>query len=664
MLTLVAPGASRAGWQPLLPKDGEPLCAHRPLTRTIRAVLPDGSGGHFLIAHDASAGFGFPFVEEINVHLIHVDRDFLPIPIGDLYLSGDPCGVPIVGGRGPQLARAALPLAGGIVLLTGIDVGVPANGDQPRVFYHAVDADGRGVFAPSAIHLASPGIDADLPLIAVDGDGGFLLAWHENLDGEVGFDRLLVQRFDAAGDPLWNGRGIVVRDGVSGIGDTVLAADQAGGAWLVWREWNEEPPDFGFVHQLQRIAPTGRAVGGDGVRRLLQTGRADIDVSIAPVGQEDVIVVYSSGGLRAQRFDGATLPLWGEAGLLISDPLVGALRRQPGIVWDDERLYITWIESGGGFPESILARRIRADGSTTWPSPVSALSGGRGVLNRQEAILADGSLALVWEESRDPGGADPADVFAQVIDPRGRTKGPPDGVPIGAAVGAQRVPHIAPIAEDGGTHAGAITEGRPGAIFIWSDSRLDSLAPGPSDSFFIQRVEFFSSPRLERNVSVSLRQGESITIDLRGDDLHPEALIDPGPGIAVESSRIESENPEAPGDRVTLTLRVDDAAALGLRGLRITNPDGGTVFLQDLLRVDLEPRRIDVDGSGRVDGFDLALLARAFGSNAEDPLYLMDADIDADGLVDGIDLALLASRFGRPPEPTEIQAVQENSSDA
>ena len=627
-------------------------------------MLPDGSGGHFIVAHDASGGFGFPSVDETNVHLIHVDQDFLPIPIGDLYLSGDPCGVPIVGGRGSQIARAALPLAGGIVLLAGVDLGVPTNGDRPRVFYHAVDAEGRGVFAPSAIHLASPGIDADLPLLAVDGHGGFLLAWHEDLDGEIGFDRLLVQRFDAAGDALWNGRGIVVRDGVSGIGDTGLAADRAGGAWLVWREWNEGPPDFGFVHRLQRIDPLGRAAGGDNVRRLLETGSAGIDVALAAVGEEDVILVYSDGGLRAQRFDGAALPLWGEAGLLISDPLVGALRRRPGISRHDERLYITWIESGGGFPESILARRIRADGSTLWPSPVSALSGGRGVLNRRETILVDGSLALVWEESREPGGTDPADVFAQVIDPRGRTKGPPDGVPISATVGAQRVPHIAPMVEDGGTHAGATTEGRPGAVFIWSDSRLDSLAPGPSDSFFVQRAAFFSSPHLVRGASVALRQGGSIALDLRGDDLHPEALIDPGPGIAVESSRIESEDPEAPGDRVTLALRVDDAAALGLRGLRLTNPDGGTVFLADLLRVDLDPGRIDLDGSGRVDGFDLAMLAHAFGSDEEDALYLIDADIDVDGRVDGTDLALLASRFGRPPEPTEGQAAQEHSSDA
>jgi hypothetical protein len=106
------------------------------------------------------------------------------------------------------------------------------------------------------------------------------------------------------------------------------------------------------------------------------------------------------------------------------------------------------------------------------------------------------------------------------------------------------------------------------------------------------------------------------------------------------------------------------------------------------------PERADIDGSGRVDGYDLALLARAFGaSRGEDFTLLPDAtlartgngpgdvilhtgaavpgqdlpdsdglcnntfnpgtalygipvDINLDGIVDGVDLAFLASRFG------------------
>jgi hypothetical protein len=55
----------------------------------------------------------------------------------------------------------------------------------------------------------------------------------------------------------------------------------------------------------------------------------------------------------------------------------------------------------------------------------------------------------------------------------------------------------------------------------------------------------------------------------------------------------------------------------------------------------------DIDGSGRVDGFDLARLGRAFGAATGSPRYDPAADLDHDGLVDGTDLALFAPEFGK-----------------
>ncbi len=54
----------------------------------------------------------------------------------------------------------------------------------------------------------------------------------------------------------------------------------------------------------------------------------------------------------------------------------------------------------------------------------------------------------------------------------------------------------------------------------------------------------------------------------------------------------------------------------------------------------------DVDGSGRVDGWDLAALALAWGATAGEPRYDPRADFDNSRTVDGEDLAILASVFG------------------
>ncbi|MFQ5669362.1 MAG: dockerin type I domain-containing protein [Acidobacteriota bacterium] len=57
--------------------------------------------------------------------------------------------------------------------------------------------------------------------------------------------------------------------------------------------------------------------------------------------------------------------------------------------------------------------------------------------------------------------------------------------------------------------------------------------------------------------------------------------------------------------------------------------------------------RGDLDGSLRVDGFDLAALARVFGTGSGAAEFLAAADLDRDGSVDGGDLAILAAFFGR-----------------
>lgn len=55
----------------------------------------------------------------------------------------------------------------------------------------------------------------------------------------------------------------------------------------------------------------------------------------------------------------------------------------------------------------------------------------------------------------------------------------------------------------------------------------------------------------------------------------------------------------------------------------------------------------DQDNSGRVDGFDLAVMGRAFGSRAGDSAYSARVDLDRNGIVDGEDLSLLAAQWGK-----------------
>jgi hypothetical protein len=149
-------------------------------------------------------------------------------------------------------------------------------------------------------------------------------------------------------------------------------------------------------------------------------------------------------------------------------------------------------------------------------------------------------------------------------------------------------------------------------------------------------VAFGSYPQVAPVPTVTVRESSEATIVLHGDDLQPGLVASAGAGITFEATAT-ADSPDGPGDTLTLRARVGAApeAAPGPHDLLIRNPDGGAVVVPTLLEVALDERRVDVDRSGRVDGFDLAVLARAFGRRQGEELYAGIADIDANGLVDG-----------------------------
>ena len=66
---------------------------------------------------------------------------------------------------------------------------------------------------------------------------------------------------------------------------------------------------------------------------------------------------------------------------------------------------------------------------------------------------------------------------------------------------------------------------------------------------------------------------------------------------------------------------------------------GGRLYIYD-------ERPADIDGSKRVDGGDLIIMATAFGSHTGDPQYVEKADLNRDGIIDGIDISILSAVFG------------------
>ncbi len=86
------------------------------------------------------------------------------------------------------------------------------------------------------------------------------------------------------------------------------------------------------------------------------------------------------------------------------------------------------------------------------------------------------------------------------------------------------------------------------------------------------------------------------------------------------------------------------SAALGPRTVTVTNPDGLSGSRPAAIVV---VKTADIDGSCRIDGGDLNVLARAWNSVAGDPGFSAAADFDGDQLVGPLDLVILAEYFGQ-----------------
>lgn len=187
---------------------------------------------------------------------------------------------------------------------------------------------------------------------------------------------------------------------------------------------------------------------------------------------------------------------------------------------------------------------------------------------------------------------------------------------------------------------------------IWNDVLEAIFNQATGFGWYIDDVEIAAPGACAPAPSILSVSGGAITqgtsaapLAVTGAGLRLPIGIDAGPGVTFTVSGLPT-----PSELSTL-ITVSPAAAAGPRDLRVTNPDGQSATLAGGIVIGVSPARADIDGSGAVDGRDLAILARAFGSLSGEALYSAEADLNADGVVDGSDLAILASRFGRPAAP-------------
>lgn len=230
-------------------------------------------------------------------------------------------------------------------------------------------------WAPGGVPVCGPCSASDRPLLAGDDAGGVFALWRQSAGGQTD---VYLQRITADGEvsPGWPDTGIALSTNPRNDAPQGLLLDGAGGVWALWQESNTVT---GTDLWMQRVRGDGSLVPGwpaSGVP-VVRAPRNQVQAAIVADGAGGAYVAWEDG-----RYE-LTLSRDVYAQHLLADGAVA-----PG--WMEDGLPVCTIEAFAGSPV-LLANGVEG-------TLVGWIDNRRGVVDIfAQRLLADGSIAPGWE---------------------------------------------------------------------------------------------------------------------------------------------------------------------------------------------------------------------------------------------------------------------------
>lgn len=205
------------------------------------------------------------------------------------------------------------------------------------------------------------------PIISPDGRGGVFLIWE---DGRNGDTDIYGQELSSAGVAMWGEAGSPLVAAEGNQWNPVLVPDGAGGFFCAWID-----DDMGTKWKLlvQRIDKDGRPLWGQNGVQVYPSDSRQSDLSMVPDGAGGVILSWNEPrygylDVFAQRFSKAGARLWREGGVHVT---AGNRDQAAPIMVPDGNGggLIAWKVQKGSRNWEIRAQRLNADGTPLWPVP-------------------------------------------------------------------------------------------------------------------------------------------------------------------------------------------------------------------------------------------------------------------------------------------------------
>jgi len=329
-------------------------------------------------------------------------------------------------------------------------------------------------------------------------NGEMIFAWS---DTRYGGRDIYAQKIDSNGQILWNPGGVLIVDAPGRQEDPILISDNNGGAYIMWKDYRDEPDDGDFYAQY--IQSDGTIVWDSyptGVPLTTVSG-PQVSPNMSGDGAGGAFAIWNDKSTGTGTFghvygthlspngvinEGVGVALntsgYEHAGVSIEIASSGSAI----MVWSDNR------NSNQGLGNDIYAQRIDSSGNLLWSDAseggIMIYSGLGQQAHAKVTYYSEEASVIVWDDNRN--NPDTEDIYAQFVDMNGNVLFEEE---IGVSV------------EDARQYRPRVKSDSSSAYVIWSDTRFNTQTPALND-LFMQRLTLENGLEWETSVPVCAEQ--------------------------------------------------------------------------------------------------------------------------------------------------------------
>ena len=330
----------------------------------------------------------------------------------------------------------------------------------------------------------------------VGGPSEMIFSWSDTRDG--GRD-IYARKIDENGNESWNEEGLLIVSAPGRQEDPILISDGNGGAYIMWKDYRDEPDDGDFY--AQHVLSDG-SLSWDplGVPLTTVPGK-QVSPNMSGDGAGGAFCIWNDQSTGTGTFGhvygthlspegvlnpGVGIPLntsgYEHSGVSIEIAAPGSAM----MVWSDDR-------NDSEFGNDIYGQRIDSNCTTLWSSHeeggVLIYSGPGEQGHAKVTYYSDTASVIVWDDNRN--NPDTEDIYAQFVDMDGNLLFDSEGIAVSVADARQYKPRI---------------KGNSlGAFVIWSDTRYNTQTPALND-IFMQKLTIEDGLAWDDAVEVSSEQ--------------------------------------------------------------------------------------------------------------------------------------------------------------